>query len=51
MREIVTESIEEHSCSSKVPNKKTFKAIADIEAGKDLITAKDAKDLFEKLGI
>ncbi len=51
MREIVIESIEEHLYSSKTPNKTTLKAIADAHKGKGLTTAKDAEDLFEKLGI
>jgi antitoxin component of RelBE/YafQ-DinJ toxin-antitoxin module len=51
MREIIIESIEEHLHSIKIPNKKTLKAIADIEAGKGLTRTKNAKDLFKKLGI
>ena len=35
----------------KVLNKKTLNVIANIEAGKNLIKAKDIKDLFKKLGI
>lgn len=51
MREIVIESIEAHLYSSKTPNKKTLKVIADAQRGKGLTTAKDAEDLFKKLGI
>jgi ribosomal 50S subunit-associated protein YjgA (DUF615 family) len=51
MRDIVVDSIEEHLHKVKIPNKKTLQAIANIETGKDLIQAKDAKDLFKKLGI
>ena len=35
----------------KIPNKKTLSVIAHIEAGKNLVKAKDVKDLFKKLGI
>ena len=49
MRELVIESIREHLY--KYPNKETLKAINDIESGKDLTKAKNANDLFEKLGI
>jgi len=57
MRDIVIDSIEEHllkvkiPSKGKVPNKKTLKAITNIEEGKNLIEAKDAEDLFNKLGI
>ncbi|MBA3752363.1 hypothetical protein H0X06_06270 [Candidatus Dependentiae bacterium] len=51
MREIIMESIEKHLYSSKAPNKKTCKVIADAQKGKGLTTAKDAEDLFKKLGI
>ena len=51
MKEIVIESIEEYLSSSKIPNKKTLKAIADTQEGKGLIKTKDAQDLFKKLGI
>jgi hypothetical protein len=34
-----------------LPNKETLEALANIEAGKDLVKAKDAEDLFKKLGI
>ena len=51
MRDVVMDSIKEHLHQVKVPNKKTLKAIANIETGKDLVKAKNAKDLFKKLGI
>ena len=57
MKDIVIDSIEEHLHKVKIPgtentpNKKTLKAIANIEEGKDLIEAKNAEDLFKKLGI
>ncbi len=51
MREIVIESLEQHLSSSKTPNNKTLKVIADAHHGKGLTTAKDAEDLFKKLGI
>ncbi len=51
MRDVVIDSIKEHLHQVKIPNKKTLKAIANIETGKDLVKAKNAKDLFKKLGI
>jgi ribosomal 50S subunit-associated protein YjgA (DUF615 family) len=51
MRDVVMDSIKEHLNKIKTPNKKTLRSIANIEAGKDLVKAKDAKDLFKKLGI
>jgi len=51
MRDIVVDSIEEHLDKIKIPNKKTLEAIANIDAKKDLVEAKDADDLFKKLGI
>jgi predicted DNA-binding protein len=51
MREIVTESIENHLKNAKMPNKETIKAIKDFESGKGLKRAKNAEDLFKKLGI
>lgn len=51
MRELVVESIEEHLEKTALPNKETIKAIKNIEAGKGLVKAKNAKDLFKKLGI
>ena len=49
MKELVTKSIRKHIY--KYPNKKTLKAIENIEKGKDLTKAKDIKDLFKKLEI
>ena len=51
MRDIVVDSIEEYLHKVKIPNKKTLQAIANIEAGKDLVQAEDLEDLFKKLGI
>ncbi len=51
MKDIVVASIEEHLHNVKIPNKKTLKAIDNIEKGKDLVEAKDVEDLFKKLGI
>lgn len=51
MREIILELIEERLYATKSPNKKTLKAIDDVEKGKNLVTAEDAEDLFKKLGI
>jgi hypothetical protein len=51
MREIVVESIENYLKNAKIPNKKTLKAIRAVENGKGLIRAKNAEDLFKKLGI
>ncbi len=34
-----------------LPNRKTRKTFENTDAGKNLIRAKDAKDLFHKLGI
>ena len=34
-----------------VPNKTTLKTFEDTDAGRGLIVCKDAKDMFEKLGI
>jgi hypothetical protein len=42
---------EEHLHKINLPNKETLEALANIEAGKDLVKAKDAEDLFKKLGI
>lgn len=33
------------------PNSKTVSAIKKVDKGQDLVTAENAKDLFEKLGI
>jgi len=51
MREIIVESIEEYLSSAKYPNKKTLKAIEEVEKGKGITEYKDTKDLFKKLGI
>ena len=51
MREIVMDWIHEHLYSSNTPNAKTLEAIMQIENGENLIEAKDADDLFKKLGI
>jgi len=40
-----------NSRKGKTPNKKTLKVIANVEKGKNLVEAKDAEDLFKKLGI
>jgi hypothetical protein len=44
-------SIKKCLCKIKIPNKKTLRSIANIEARKNLIRAKDIKDFFKKLGI
>ena len=51
MREIVSTWIHNNLSGTKLPNKKTLKAIKSVEEGRDLIEAKDAEDLFKKLGI
>ncbi len=51
MREIVIESIEKNLLNTKNPNKKTLQAIKNVEKKKGLVKAKDASDLFKKLGI
>ena len=51
MREIVSHWIHEHLYSANLPNRKTLQAIENVEKGKGLIEAKDADDLFRKLGI
>ncbi|MFH1253831.1 MAG: hypothetical protein V1646_00175 [bacterium] len=51
IREIVTESIEDYIHSVKLPNKKTLKAIKDVNDGVGLTKTKNVKDLFKKLGI
>ena len=51
MRELVSEWIHGNLHSGNTPNSATLKAIDNIEKGKDLIEAKDAEDLFRKLGI
>ncbi len=59
MRKIVMELIneqllthEDEECPySHAPNKETLKALENVEKGKNLVRAKDAKDLFKRLGI
>ena len=51
MREIVSDWIHGNLYSKNAPNATTLKAIDSIEKGKDLIEAKDAQDMFKKLGI
>jgi len=50
MREYVSDLIMK-AVYNKVPNRETLKAIADVEKDKDLVKAKDAIDLFDKLDI
>ena len=50
MREYVSDLIRQ-AVYNKVPNRETLKAIADVEKDKDLVKAKDAIDLFDKLDI
>ena len=51
MRELVCDWIHGNLYSENTPNAETLKAIESIEKGKDLVEAKDAQDLFKKLGI
>ena len=53
MREIIIELIEGHlSCSkSHYPNKKTQKALANVEKGKNLVVTENVDELFKKLGM
>lgn len=51
MRAIVIESINDCLYSTNSPNKKTLKSIENVEKRKGLVKAKNAKDLFKKLGI
>lgn len=51
MREIVIESIEKNLYNPKIPNKQTLRAIKAVENKKGLVKAKNAADLFKKLGI
>lgn len=51
MRDVVMDSIKEHLHQVKIPNKKTLKAIANIEAGKDLVKTEGVEDLLKKLGL
>ena len=50
MREYVSDLIKK-ALYNKVPNEETRKAIANVEKGKDVVKAKDARDLFDKLDI
>lgn len=51
MREIVSEWIHGNLYSENTPNAETMKAIDSVEKRNGLIEAKDAQDLFRKLGI
>lgn len=51
MREIVSDWIHGNLYSENTPNAETMKAIDSVEKGNGLIEAKDAQDLFRKLGI
>ena len=53
MRAIVAELIEERVTCKKlhVPNKETQKVLKQMKTGKGLVRAKNAEDLFKKLGI
>ena len=51
MREIVADWIHGNLYSENIPNAETLKAIESIEKKRGLIEAKDAEDLFKKLGI
>jgi len=51
MREIISDWIHGYLYSENTPNAATMKAIDSVEKGKDLVEAKDAQDLFRKLGI
>lgn len=51
MRTIVLESIDNYLENVKLPNKKTLKAMQDVEDRVDLVKAENAQDLFKKLGI
>ena len=44
-------SKEDRLYSANISNKKTLKAMENIEKGRNLIVAKDAQELFRKLGI
>lgn len=45
------ESVDECRYSSHMPNEETIQAIKDTKEKKNLIKAKNAEDLFKKLGI
>jgi fructose-1,6-bisphosphatase/sedoheptulose 1,7-bisphosphatase-like protein len=51
MRELVVEAIDSKIHSEKIPNKETLKTINQIEKRKGLKRAKNAADLFKKLGL
>ncbi len=51
MRKIVIESLEKHLEHSRVFNKETLRTINNIEKKRGLVKAKNAVDLFKKLGI
>ncbi len=51
MRERVAEWIHGKLYSRNTPNATTLKALDSIKKGKGLVEAKDADDLFRKLGI
>ncbi len=51
MRQIILGWMHTELYSSNSPNKKTLKAIENIEKEKNLIKAKNTEDLFRKLGI
>jgi hypothetical protein len=51
MREIISDWIHGNLYSENTPNAATMKAIDSVEKGKDLVEAKNAQDLFRKLGI
>ena len=41
----------EEEYEDEIPNEETLKAFQDIDRGENLIYAKDADDMFKKLGI
>lgn len=51
MRELVVESIEARLENPQLPNQETLKTMQKIESKVGLVKAKNAKDLFKKLGI
>ena len=54
LKQIILDAIKETDrcrSSSHIPNKKTRKAIKDVEAGRNLIRCKNVDELFKKLGI
>ena len=50
MREYVCDLIIQ-DVDEKIPNEETLKAIKAVENGKELVEAKDAQELFDKLDI